>query len=227
VIVVAFSAVGNTDLVDKITKEDGIFENLSALFYLFGFLICGFLIFKRGRQAFLVIWCILCFFFLGEETSWFQRIFDYSVPMVENHNEQDEFNLHNLDLLYEEPMVTEDGEFQFSLSALLKPQNLMKLGFFSYFLMIPLLHLVPKFERFCSVLGYPKPPLAFLLTIWPPLLLSYIFTFLYNQSNHGIVETREMLYALFILLYIVAVFLPADHKYNSNTQKSYAAKEVN
>lgn len=201
------TAVGEKEVVERITKEDGVIENLSALFYLLGFLICGFTIFKKGTSAFLVFWCILSFVFLGEETSWFQRIFNYSVPGVESLNRQQEFNIHNLEMLHEEPIVTEKGKFQFTLTALIRPQNLMKIGFISYFLLLPFLHLIPRFNYFFTKIGYPKPSTGFLIAIWPALLLSYIFTIVFNKSNHNIVETREMLYALFILLYIIDIFL--------------------
>ena len=71
-----------------LTKEDGLVENLFALWYLAGFLLCVVTVWRAKRKTFPAIWLVLCLLFLGEETIWFQRVFDYSVLAVETRNAQ-------------------------------------------------------------------------------------------------------------------------------------------
>jgi hypothetical protein len=79
--------------------EDGLVENLSAINWLFACLVMLFLFFRTEN-----IWYfLLAMFFLvclGEEISWGQRFLNFRVPeLVRDHNIQEEFNLHNLELL--------------------------------------------------------------------------------------------------------------------------------
>ena len=124
---------GDMSIVSALTKEDGVAETLSAVFYLMGMLLAVLAIFKNDRVFLPIVWAILCFIFLGEETSWFQRVFDYSVPSIENINAQNEFNLHNLNVFQGGSLM----DTPFALSNLMKSQNLFRIGFFGYFLLIP------------------------------------------------------------------------------------------
>ena len=95
--------------------EDGLFENLTAVFLLFISIVMAWRIikFRKGKSW---LWYLthigvmLIFFFgAGEEISWGQRIFNIeSSEFFEEHNTQDEMNLHNLEiggvcLLYTSP----------------------------------------------------------------------------------------------------------------------------
>jgi hypothetical protein len=91
---------GDRDLIQSLTKEDGPAENLTALFYLVGSVLCAISIHKSEYKTLPILWALLCFIFLGEETSWFQRIFNYSVTSVEAMSTQNEFNLHNLEVFH-------------------------------------------------------------------------------------------------------------------------------
>ena len=62
-----------------------------------------------------IVWLVLCVLFLGEEVSWFQRVFGYSVPAVEAINSQGEFNLHNIG---NGERFLEGGEFRFAFEKL-------------------------------------------------------------------------------------------------------------
>ena len=89
--------------------EDGPIENISAV--LFGLACVGFIVMmfrspliKEGkgwhRYLFLIGWALLMFVFCGEEISWGQRIFGFGAPdAVAAANVQNEFNLHNLEIL--------------------------------------------------------------------------------------------------------------------------------
>ena len=64
---------GNPQDVLHFTKEDGIIENLSVIFYFLGIICCVIAISRKKFVRFSFIWLFLCIMFLGEETSWFQR----------------------------------------------------------------------------------------------------------------------------------------------------------
>lgn len=89
-----------------LTLEDGIFENLTAVFYVTGSLFC-FTGFIRNRRRgpwparyFLLGWAALLFFLGMEEISWGQRVFGVETPeFLASRNLQNETNLHNLSTL--------------------------------------------------------------------------------------------------------------------------------
>ena len=163
--------LGNMNFVSNITREDGEVENLTAIFYLVALIIC-LLSFVKDRRFYLaLIWVFLCFIFLGEETSWFQRLFKYSVPTIEQMNAQDEFNIHNLEI-FQGGSILGDS---FSLSSLLKSQNLFRLGFFGYFLILPLFNLVPKIKRLLNKIRYSNPDKRFRIALIVVFVLSFAF----------------------------------------------------
>jgi hypothetical protein len=200
---VLFVWLGDPGNVYALTREDGVVENLSALFYVIGFIVSFISIFKNERKHLPIIWAVLCFIFLGEETSWFQRVFHYSVPLVEQNNAQNEFNIHNMKLFHGGNLAN------FDLSSLLKSQNLFRLGFISYFLGIPLLLYISWFKELMSRINYKKPDSSFTLGLLVVFALS-IFLTLFSHVNvkSAMAETREMLYAFFIMLYIIAYLWP-------------------
>ena len=91
----------------SLTLEDGVFENLTAVFYISGSLFCLIGFFASHRRSpwpvkySLLGWAAL-FFFLGmEEISWGQRIFGVETPeFLASRNLQKETNLHNFSSTY-------------------------------------------------------------------------------------------------------------------------------
>jgi len=93
----------------RYSLEDGPVENVTAA--LFGLACTGLIVMmfrspllREGkgwyRYLFLVGWALLMFVFFGEEISWGQRILGFSAPdVVAAANAQNEFNLHNLEVL--------------------------------------------------------------------------------------------------------------------------------
>jgi len=198
---ILFSFFGNSSFVYSLTREDGIVENFTALFYLIAFIFSLFSIFKRKFTWLSLIWSVLCILFLGEETSWFQRVFDFSVPAVESINAQNEFNLHNLNILEGGSLM--NGNIRFT--SFFKAQNIFRLGFFGYFLILPLVYRLKFFKGILSKIGYKKTHNAFTLILFSLFILSFTFT-LISPANlkSTLTETREMLYAFFIMMYIIA-----------------------
>ncbi len=72
---ILFVWFGESSVVSILTREDGIIESLSAIFYMVAIIAGSVSIFKAERVYLPIIWTLLCFIFLGEETSWFQRFF--------------------------------------------------------------------------------------------------------------------------------------------------------
>ena len=91
----------------SLTLEDGIFENLTAVFYVSGSLFCLIGLFASHRRSPRLVkysmlgWAAL-FFFLGmEEISWGQRLFGLETPeFLASRNLQNETNLHNFSSVY-------------------------------------------------------------------------------------------------------------------------------
>jgi hypothetical protein len=198
------------------TKEDGFVETLSALFYLVGIIVSFITALKTKPRYLAVIWMLLCTIFLGEETSWFQRYLGYSVQSVENLNAQKEFNLHNL-IVFQGGKLA-DSSSEFSIKMLLKGQNLFRLGFFGYFLVIPVMTNFPAIKRILDFAGYEKPSGHFTLGILVVFFISFALAFLAPspEIKSALAETREMLYAFFIMIYIT-VYLLCKSVYQNST----------
>ena len=201
--------IGNPEDVSILTQEDGVIENLSAIFYFLGIICCLVAIFKRKFVIFSCLWLFLCVFFLGEETSWFQRYLDYSVPVVENINTQSEFNFHNLNMMQGGQLIDEQGRFQVNFQKIFTSQSLFRMGLFVYFLILPIAFLNGNAKSFMVRIGYPNPPALFTLSMWATIALSFIFAlFSILQIKNALAETREMLYAFFIFLYTFTFVVP-------------------
>jgi len=220
VLSIALVWFGDKSSVLQLTEEDGVIESITAVFYLFGFIIGLITIFKRKRLFFPIIWTILCFLFLGEETSWFQRILNYSVPAVENVSEQNEFNLHNLNVfegesLFVDGKLNKNGLIGFFMSS----QNMFRLGFFGYFLILPVLLFMSRFNKFMKKIGYVKTDYKFILILCVVFGLSFILA-IYSpvDTKMAFAEVREMLYAFFIFMYI-CVYIWPHYKFNYSMAK--------
>ena len=138
--------LGADAIVHSITREDSLFENLTACFYVVGIFTCLFSIFKKTNVILACLWLFLCVLFLGEETSWFQRYLGYSVPAVESLSAQNEFNLHNLYFLQGSGLLDSSAEY----NKFINSQNIFRIGFFGYFLLLPLLY---RFAGLQFILG--------------------------------------------------------------------------
>ena len=84
-------------------QEDGLVENMTALFLFFCSLVCLYRVFqyrKSKKPIWILTYILLVFLFFfaaGEEISWGQRIFGIeSGNFFLHHNKQAEMNFHNL-----------------------------------------------------------------------------------------------------------------------------------
>ena len=222
-IFVALSIFGET-LHNGIMGENSIIEVFTALGYLGGLLTALYYIFKLPKATkytlFTFLWAALCFVFFGEETSWLQHLLGYSTPTsIEGRNLQGEFNLHNL-----EGFMTTRGtgsvhdaiaEGGFNFRGLLSGQNLFRLGFLSYFVLLPLL--IHSLIRL-NVLDYrkvkasfPLPSLDFVGAIVFVIGLSLVAYIASPSARTEMTEVREMFYALFMFFYVYA-YMPRSNR---------------
>ncbi len=209
---------GEFNFVYDITREDGVIENITAFLYFIGLLFCVFAMIKSKNKFLPILWMLLCFLFLGEETSWFQRFFNYSVEAVESINEQGEFNIHNLKFFQGDELFV-DGELNKMtfLDFIQSTQNIFRIAFFGYFIVLPILFNVKKISNLLQKIQYIKPSLAFRGILLIVFGLSFVLA-IYSTLDRkmAIAETREMLYALFILIYVI-FYIWADKKQNENS----------
>ena len=202
--------LGDFNFMYKITSEDGLVENLTALFFLLASGSCVYLLIFKPRtnyKAFLILWALLSFVFLGEETSWFQRVLDIPTPeAIEAVNEQGELNIHNLRWFVGEHGLAEAlKERDQILGAVFNSDNIFRMGFFTYFFLIPMLVYIKKFPWIEEKLNYPTPNLVFFASLWLTILLAVI-PYVYSSGERQVIllaETREMTFAAFIFIYSV------------------------
>jgi hypothetical protein len=100
------------------------------------------------------------------------------------------------------------------------PQRLFYLGFFIYFLIIPLLTISSKIKPIQEKFNYVTPSIYFLIAIWSNILLSVLIPHVFTpriplknfyQVVATMAENREMFCAFIVLSYIF-FYLPAGAK---------------
>jgi len=192
---------------EHLFSEDGLIEYISVLFWLIGFLICLRYLFRKKKKYRLIttVFCLICLFSLGEEISWGQRILDIKTPeYIAKHSRQSEINFHNLYILSGGSTwkrFFETGEL--SIYQIVDLQNIFRLGFVFFFLVLPILCINKKIYDFVMRIGYYRPTLFFLLNIWIVMIFSaLICTNASHHMHHQLQEVREMCYALFIAIYL-------------------------
>lgn len=191
--------ISEVSVLIRLTNEDGVVENLSAICYASGFFFCCFHLFRNSNKYGFLAWAILCFMFLGEETSWFQRILDYSVPEIEAINSQGEMNLHNLEIFH----ATSIFEGEANIGLLIKSQNLFRMGFFTYFILFPIISRSSKVYEKLTIFGYRRPDFLFSVIVSVTLIFTFFLSLSADDVIDGAVaEFREFLYSFFILFYL-------------------------
>ena len=212
IVLLTIVLVSGPETAGRIALEDGPAEYLQALFYVGG-LVASVWAFMRGYNRLLAgLWAVLCLLFFGEETSWMQRIFDYSVPSVEATSSQGEFNLHNQFIFGSGRLLAEGGGLNFSLSALLNSQNIFRLGFFIYFLALPVMMFWQPIARLLGKVGFVCPPRQVLAVIWPFVAVTFVFTSMHVEPmKFYLAEVRETVYAATIFIYCLALYVAGKY----------------
>jgi len=143
-------------MIEKLGREDGFFEDLTAVFFLAGSIVL-LLAFFRKKNWFVLFLAVVLFVGMGEEISWGQRLIGFSTPKAfEKANVQGEFNLHNLEAVNAR---TFDRQDRLGWSRLLSINFLYKLFWFGYGILLPLgLYASGFVRRLAERLKIPAPP---------------------------------------------------------------------
>lgn len=207
------------------TKEDGIIENLSAIYYFIASTICLLIFLKTSspdkiyflksrRNYFILILGIFFFLCFGEEISWGQRIFNVpSTDTIIKLNYQHEMNLHNLRLLKPDNI---NGHVQIGIQQWTSPEGIFILIWLFYCLLIPLLDkLSNKTHNFITKIHFP------LLSIWIGILF-FIHQLVYEGFKameyfpvHPLAEIKETNCAFLFLIASISLYGARQTKISS------------
>jgi hypothetical protein len=211
-----------------LTKEDGLFETLTALFYL-GAAILSFIayfkgkrgndliLFKTKRNIFLLLLAIIFFIGAGEEINWGQRLLNIDTPeALQKINLQKEINIHNLSLFHNEDAQGRPKSFW---AMLLNFNRLLSLFIITYCFVVPLINRFSlTMAKFFRKINLPVVP------IWLGIVFVVtIFISEFKEANaslrmvHRLVEIKESNFAFF---FMVAGFIFLDQSRRPKTHQS-------
>ncbi len=203
-------------------KEDGVFEALTAIFFLvtstFFFIKYikhkepnHLIILTTKRNIFFLLLSIVFFMGFGEEISWGQRIFNLQTPeFLEKINVQKEINIHNVTIFHGK---TADGKQKTFFTKLLNIDRLFSIFWFSFCFLVPVLEKTNQWIR--NVIKKINLPI---IPIWIGsfFVLNYIFSkilenIINSQLHHSLVEIKECNIAfLFIVVSIYLYIHPSE-----------------
>ena len=188
------------DSMDWWADEDGPFEYATALFYGVCSVIFG-LMARRGNfplnssrqlgRAILITGALGCFFIMGEEISWGQRLIGWDTPESwAEINYQQETTLHNLDWVYTTLTSSETGFFR---------ANFFNLLFVGMGLGLPVIALIPWARSLIARLAIPIIPLRYaVLFVGAWLYGKYLVGYAGHKNPP---EVREFLFSIGILMF--------------------------
>jgi len=194
----------NEDYIN-FTKEDGLVEYGTLLFYFLSFLvtaIIGIKLFKAKKNFFALLYFVfsVSFFLAGfEEISWGQRIFQIETPEFLSNNYQNETNFHNLPILqiFQNYLYFIVGIFGSFAWLILKKFNNIKIKSFKKFF-IPQPHFMSYFLPVMLFSGMLLIP-----SYIPKSVNGLFFNFFANTDN----EVIELLMSVGIFLFFLSIIL--------------------
>jgi len=194
-------------LATSLTEESGIVETATMALFAGASLLCAYFAFqtKAPLRYYFLLWAVLSLVFCGEEISWGQHWLGFGTPELLSSNVQGEANLHNLPWLT--PRVVEGlGDF-------ITSQGAFYVGFFAYFLLLPLAFRWRPTGVLLDRLKFPTLHGELLITIWLPIVLSFVLALVTQAgpTRDALTELREFYFAFSIFLYaMVLVTLQAE-----------------
>lgn len=213
------------EVIVFLTKEDGFFESLGAIFFLlssFFFFILfwkdksgnNFRFISTKRNIFYLFFGIIFFLGFGEEISWGQRIFNFETPnIIKERNFQGEFNIHNLDILMGKDLPdTQKGALN-----KIGIGRIFQAFWFCYCILIPL------FSRYIGVIfrqlkriNLPIIPIWLGIMFMANYLLSRILVILISDNLFNwIIEIKECNVAFLFLVASLYFFSGRNKKEDS------------
>lgn len=187
----------NQDII-LLTKEDGFFESLGAIFFLiasiFFFIIFwkdrsgnDFQFFKTKRNIFFLLLGLVFFVGFGEEISWGQRIFNFHTPeILKEHNLQDEVSIHNLGIFQ---VRTAEGQRKSNWALLLHVNVHFILFWFAYCIIIPILNRFNlTISEWFKKINLPMVPIWIGIFFLANLIVSRMIGVRISGDIHSLVE---------------------------------------
>ena len=200
------------------TVEDGLIENLSAIYYFIASVVCFYIFIKfsnqggdnyltKNRNYFILFLGIFLFICFGEEISWGQRIFGFTTSnSVKAINVQGETNFHNLiyiDGRDSHGVFTKKGIAQFSTI-----DGIFILIWFFYCFIIPIINrLSSKFNNFARKIHFPIIPVCLGVIFVLHQFFYEIFKSLGWFPIKPLSEIKEMNVAFLYLLASISIYL--------------------
>ncbi len=182
-----------------LTDENGIVENVTMAFFAIASILSLYYAFqaKGAIRYYLFLWALLSFVFCGEEISWGQHWLGFETPEMLSSNVQSEANLHNLPWLT--PKVVKNP------NDIISSQGAFYAGFTTYFLLLPLFALWRPTASILKRFRFPAPNTPLLIAIWIPVGFSFLLAIVTQTRaiRDALTETRELYFAVSILLYVI------------------------
>lgn len=208
VLVLSYSVIYfvDKDTAIRLTHEDGFFENLGFLFFLFSSIsfACSY---KKHKNWIFIILAFLFFFAAGEEISWGQRFFHIKSEVIQHDNVQGEINIHNLEIFNRTDFSGKKKSF---MGLLLNPDRLFNMFWLFWCLLIPLIHLFnpslnDRLKKFHIQIPMVMISIGsiFLVNYLTSKILSFLMV---KELNHPLVETKEWIAAFLFFLVSVELF---------------------
>jgi len=208
--------------IQKLTDEDGIFENLGALFFLLCSLFFGVAIYYNQQQGTRKPWLKKNIFYLllslvflvgfMEEISWGQRVLDLKTPdNLAELNVQEEINIHNLKWFHGMDKSGEEKDFW---QKLLNIDRLFTLFWLTFCLVIPFAcRYISGVKNFLDKINLPIASIFLSVLFLGNYLVSKFIEQHLESIAHAVVEIKESNIAF--LFMCVALFEVYKNKLRS------------
>jgi len=168
------------NLIEKIFREDGIFEYFGATFLLISSLIFV-LIFYFKKHIMLLLFSLIFFFSFAEEISWGQRMLQIeTTDFFNKHNVQNETNIHNLDIF---SVVDSNSHGKKGIYELINSNILFKLFCLFWCVLLPISYAYIDIVRIIvSKIKVPVPPISIGLFFLINFIIYFAFKYYFIQS---------------------------------------------
>jgi hypothetical protein len=142
----------------RFATEDHLFETGTALLFVITSIFFG-RCYLDTKNVYFLLLTFAFVFAAGEEISWGQRFIGFKTPeIIQQRNQQNEFNFHNLDIFHPQD---EAGVSKSGFSKLLTLDFLYNLFWFSWCIVLPIaIHYVDFIRKITSKMKLPVPLLS-------------------------------------------------------------------
>lgn len=185
--------VGNRTLYKWLLREDGLVEQLAAIFLALAALFSLIAAFRvpetlRWARTFLVVFSAFSTFMALEEVSWGQRVFKVeSTAFFQQHSDQKEINFHNVVQQY----LKRNGY------AVTRTRKIAAIVLFAYGVVLPILNLYAPLRSFFRTCRLVVPPPALMLGFFLGSLLAW-----FDRPTGREEEIGELLFAMSFALLV-------------------------